>query len=121
MSNGKVTINRPLVGIIALGCMGISLGLYFFGSQTGEATVASEGIGPAFFRVGVLMAALWLALPPKGQEAAWAKVTPGTLVGLFLAILAVVRLRWMAIPLVIGAAIVAVLFRPRARYRPPRN
>lgn len=120
MSNGKVTVNRPLVGIIALACVGTSVGLYFAGSQTEESSVAVEGAGPAFFRVGLLMAALWLALPPKGQDAAWATVTPGTMIGLVLAIFAVVRMRWMAIPLVIGAALIAVMLRPRARFRPRR-
>jgi hypothetical protein len=122
MSNGKVTLNGPLVGGIALACMAISVGLWIAGFNGEESSVTTtSAAGAAFFRVGLLMGALWLALPPKGQEAAWAQVTPGTFVGLILAIYAVVRLRWMAIPLIIGFALFAVMLRPRMKYRPPRN
>ncbi len=121
MSDGKVTLNRPLVGVIALVCVGASVGLWFLGTYSeNPSPVMGGGAGAAFFRVGLLMAALWLALPPKGQEAAWATVTPGTLVGLILAIFAVIRMRWMAIPLLVGAALIAVFLRPHTRYRPRR-
>lgn len=121
MSNGKVTLNRPLVGAIALTCVGISLGFWISGNSSDDSSFATGDVaGAAFFRVGLLMAALWLALPPKGQEAPWATVTPGTFVGLLLAIYAVVRLKWMAIPLIAGAAFIAVILRPRSRYRPRR-
>lgn len=123
MTDGKVTLNRPLVGLIALACFGIAAWFSFSGSTGDEAEnfVRGAGAGAAFFRVGILMAALWLALPPKGREADWAKVTPGTLLGLVLAIFAVVRLKWLAIPLLAGFALVALFIRPRIKYRPPRN
>jgi hypothetical protein len=122
MTDGKVTLNRPLVGIIALACLGAAAGLFFSGSTTGERSlVMGGGAAAAFFRVGLLMGALWLALPPKGQEAPWATVTPGTFVGLLLAIFAVVRMKWLAIPLLALFAIMALIIRPRTKYRPPRN
>jgi hypothetical protein len=122
MSNGNVRLNGPLVGAIALGCMGISAGLWISGFNAEESSVTTtSAAGAAFFRVGLLMGALWLALPPKGQEAAWATVTPGTFVGLILAIYAVVRLRWMAIPLIVGFGLFALFLRPRMKYRPPRG
>ena len=122
MTDGKVSLNRPLVGIIALACLGTSAGLWISGSATGETSaVMGGGAAAAFLRVGLLMAALWLALPPKGQEAPWAKVTPGTLIGLLLAIFVVIRMKWMIIPLLAVFGIVALIVRPRPKYRPPRN
>ncbi len=122
MNDGKITINRPLVGLIALACLGLSLGLWFKGSvEPDDDMVMGGGAGAAFFRVGLLMSALWLALPGKGREAAWAKVTPGTFVGLLLAVYAVVRLKWMAIPILAAFGLLALILKPRTKYRPPRN
>lgn len=123
MNDGKVTLNRPLVGIIALACLAASAWLYFNGSfsSDNENFVTGAGIGAAFFRVGLLMSALWLALPPKGREASWAKVTPGTFVGLLLSVYLVIRMKWLAIPLLIAVATIGVILRPRTKYRPPRG
>lgn len=121
MSDGNITLNRPLVGVIALGCLGLSAGLWLSSSDNPESSmVMGGGAGAAFFRVGLLMAALWIALPPKGQEAAWATVTPGTFVGLLLAVYAVVRFRWMAIPFIAALGLLALILKPRTKHRPPR-
>jgi hypothetical protein len=81
------------------------------------------GQGPmaAFFRVGLLMGALWLALPGKNREAAWAHVTPNTLLGLFLALLGIAWRPRVAIPFLIVLGLLAIFIRPRGKYRPPRD
>lgn len=122
MNDGKVTLNRPLVGLIALGCLGAAVGLYFSGSYSTENNVVmGTGAGAAFFRVGLLMAALWLALPSKGREAAWANVTPNTLAGLFLALLGIAWRPRIAIPFLLVLGIVGLILKPRGKYRPPRH
>lgn len=75
----------------------------------------------AFVRVGVLMSALWLALPSRTREAAWANVSPRTMIGLCLAIFAIGWRPRFAIPVIIIAAILAFILKPRKnkRRRPP--
>jgi len=118
-NEGKVTLNRPLVGIIALACVGAFATLYFTGDSSAENK--NQMWAAAFLRVGLLMGALWLALPGKGKEAAWAKVSTNTLLGLFLAVLGIAWRPRIAIPFLLVLGILALFIKPRTKYRPPRD
>ena len=113
MAGGKITINRTLVGIIALLCLGSSIALLI---TQPEEELWSGG----FMRVGLLMGAFWLALPTGSRAAAWEGVSPATLVGGLLALFAIVRFPKAMIPLLIMVAVMGFFLRPRGKKR-PRN
>ena len=74
-------INRPMVGLISLGC--ISAGIYMllrYPNAKGDLEMWQAG----FIRSGVLMFAIWLALPTKKREAAWANISPWKFGGFLL-------------------------------------
>ncbi len=110
MSGSKVEVSRGLVGVIAAACITLALGLMFWDSW--------ENVWcAAFMRVGMVMSAIWLAMPTAQREAAWANVSPLTLVGLFAALVFVVYSPRRALPVVIGALVVGFFLRPRPNHR----
>jgi hypothetical protein len=116
MSDEKITINRPLVGLSALACLGTAAALWLLNPEGQQTEVWKAG----FVRVGLLMTALWIALPAKGREAAWANVSPWTFVGLLLAVVAVIRLQLkVVLPILVVLVIVGYVLRPRDKKRPP--
>ncbi len=119
MNDGKVTLNRPLVGIIALGCLG-AFG-YLMSASFNTPDDNLQMWAGAFGRVGLLMGALWLALPSKNHEAAWANVAPSTLIGLILGIAWIAWKPKVAIPFLLILGVLAFFLRPRGKYRPPRD
>lgn len=54
---------RFLVGCICVACLVIGVLLYFY--------PGNEGVQGALLRVGMLLAAFWLAMPTKNRPAAW--------------------------------------------------
>jgi hypothetical protein len=120
MADGNVTLNRPLVGVIAIVCLCAYAGLLLTGGDDSPENRNQMWAG-AFGRVGLLMGALWFALPPKGKEAAWATVSPYTFLGLLLAVWGIAARPKIAIPLLLALAIAAYFVKPRNKYRPPRN
>ena len=70
----KIEVNRPLVGVIALGCLVIA-GVLWQMPDSNDMWVAG------FMRAGLMTGAIWLALPTKNRPAAWANVSPRTLIG----------------------------------------
>ncbi len=81
----------------------------------------------AFARVGLVMSALWIALPTKRRPAAWADVSPSTLIGLALALLVFARSPRLLLHTLPLFAVLAVLNfilkrRPTSRdQRPDRD
>lgn len=118
MSKNKITLNRPLVGIIALVCLCAFVGLWFAGDETSE---NPKLWAAAFGRVGLLMGALWLALPTRDRPAAWAEVSSNTFLGLVLAVIGIAWRPKVAIPVVVVLGILALVLKPRDKYRPPRQ
>ncbi len=119
MNGAKVTLNRPLVGMIALGCLGA-----FGYLMTASLNSPEENLlmwAGAFGRVGLLMGALWLALPSKGEDSAGTDVSITTLIGLILGIAWVAWKPKVAIPFLLVIAALAFFLRPRGKYRPPRD
>ena len=110
----KVPINRPLVGILALVCLGAGATIFFIYRGDESSQMWQAG----FTRVGLVMVALWLALPSRKRNAAWANVSWTTFIGLILALFAVARFKWAVIPAVLVIAVVGSVLRPREKRRP---
>lgn len=119
MADEKIPINRPLVGIIALACLGIAGYLYWLAPQD---LFAQQDIATgAFMRVGLLMLAFWLALPSKNRDAAWANLPPWLFVALAVTIVVFATRPKVAILLVLFFGILGFVLRPRnKKRRPPR-
>jgi hypothetical protein len=103
-------MDRTLVGLIALGCLSAA-------ATIGVVDSWENLWCAAFVRVGLLMGAFWLALPSRRREAAWANVSPYTIVAALVAVFIVARWR-SALPVVIGVGALALVLRPRQRRRP---
>ena len=106
-----LTLNRALIGTIAATLLlGAGILWYFVGQQniwTG-----------ACLKVGLVMAAFWLALPMISRRAQWGEISPGGVIGLVALALVLTGKRVdtrIVIPLLAGAAIMMVILRPRPR------
>ena len=98
-------MHRPTVGLIALVLLIGAAGCYLFGW-------ANDALYGAFWRVGVVLALLWLALPEL------LRVRSKLLFGVFLAIMLVAVLRPRLLPLALVLCVVYAVLRPR--HRPDR-
>ena len=117
MNDAKIAINRTLVGVLALSCLGAAVAIWVY-APTGTDWMLWRG---AFTRVGLLLAAFWLALPSGHREAAWANVTPMTFIGILLAIAGVAARPKVAVPVLIVLAVLGFVLRPREKKRPGKN
>ncbi|MGH7127927.1 MAG: hypothetical protein ACREJB_02165 [Planctomycetaceae bacterium] len=117
MSSKHVTINRTLVGVLALGCLAAALALWLAGPDQESLSLWQAG----FVRVGLVLVALWIALPSRHRPAAWANLSLPMFIGGLIALVALLRIPLrILLPLAVVLAIVGVLVRPRGRFRPPR-
>lgn len=93
-----------------MGCLGLAGFLQL---------VAPEQMAPigALFRVGIVLAALWLALPPKGQPFLWRNLTPVLLIGLAIVLLSR-NPRILVIVLPVGFVVLLLLSFFPSRRRP---
>lgn len=115
MSDNKVAVSRPMVGVLALACLVIAALIWTMAPDSQETQLWLAG----FIRVGLVMSALWIALPTRDREAAWANVSRSTLIGMVLAMLALLRLPFrIVLPLFITVAVIGYTLRPRAKKRP---
>jgi len=106
----RIPVNRTLVGAIALTCLGAAAFLLArHGLDEEEWAMWIGGLT----RAGIMMAAFWLALPTKHRDAAWAGISPLALVGVLLAIVAVVTKRYVLLPVLAAVAVVSFVLRPR--------
>ena len=116
MNDSPMAIKKLLVGMIALGCLLTAAGLWVFTSDPGKNPVTSVTM-----RLGIMLGALWLALPKQGEHLAWEKCLPATVA--VIVVLSFVRGSWRvliyAIPAAIVVGIAAVFLRPKSKRRPP--
>lgn len=115
MSETNIPVNRTLVGILALACFAAALAILAIYGVEGESWYLWLS---GFVRVGLLLSAFWLALPTRHREAAWANLTPMTLIGMVLAVAAVALRPKVLIPLLILLAVLGLILRPRPKQRP---
>lgn len=98
---------RTLVGILSLGCL-IGGGWLYFSAD-------NEGLQGALLRVGMLLAAFWLAMPTRDRPAAWRVLSSNwALVGAIASGILMPRFRGM-FPVFAVLVAVALFVRPRNR------
>jgi hypothetical protein len=107
MSAGHEIVNRSLVGALAAACCGVGAALWFGWPD-------QEAFAAGCLRVGLLLGAVWLALPTKTRPAAWASISPAVVVVVVLALLLVRQLR-VFIPLLVVVTLAALVLRPRSK------
>lgn len=105
-------INRRLTGLLALGCLGA-------GGLIALLDTAENIWCGSFIRSGLMLGALWLALPTRGRAAAWANVSPWWFVALAGVMVVLVRYPWVLIPVLVGM-IALMVFLPARDSRKPR-
>ncbi|MEX0715079.1 MAG: hypothetical protein WD066_00760 [Planctomycetaceae bacterium] len=109
-TDNRIAINRALVGILALGSLAAGGAILYVRGMEGDV------LGPSLVRIGIVLGAIWLALPTKNREAAWARVSPVGLGFVLLSLLALTSKRFVVlVPILIVAAIVGFLLKPRPR------
>ena len=106
MPRPRLEINRKLTGWIAL----------FFlvgGAIAWLGNIGSEMVGAGMLRNGLVLGALWLALPTQNRKAAWEDISWSSVVLVFLTALVFLsaRFRWFAIPIVTSVAVLVYLLR----------
>jgi small basic protein len=115
----KVTINRSLVGWLALG--------FLVGAVIAFATEESDTANLALSicaRVGVVLGTMWMALPKDGTLGKWAEVSIAKLVVIVVIFVTVVRTpkKFLPyLPILLAVAAAGRFLRPRDKVRPPRN
>ncbi len=117
MTTQKVAVNRHLVGLLALMCL-VAAGIILLGFGN---NLQLRQWGSAFLRVGLVLAAFWIALPTRYRDAAWAEVNPLVIPGFVVAFLLLAYRPRIGIPILVVAAVFGFLLRPRRPKRPKQG
>jgi hypothetical protein len=116
MSSGLIPINRLSIGLIAASCFALAAVIQFLVGGSG-----AELWSGSLSRVGVVMCAVWIAMPTLARDTAQMRVSWQTGFGIFLTVLFVVRSRAPLRFLIPGAIFVVatyLILRPRPKKRP---
>lgn len=105
-------LNRALVGIIAVGCLCAGAAFTLGGSES------DNFWGGSFVRSGLLLGAFWVGMPTRGRAAAWANVSPWTVIGTIIAVIIMLRRPQVFLPL---AAVLGFLTVVVPMFLPPRH
>lgn len=108
MTDTQVPVNRSLVGLLAIICVVAGAAVGYFDS------LENVWCG-SFVRTGLLLGAFWLALPSGRREAAWANVSPWTLVAALGAALIFVRRPKIFFVILAVLIVAAVVIKPRRK------
>jgi hypothetical protein len=118
MNNSPLGIRKLIVGIVGLVCLATAAGLFFFTADGLESPAMAVAM-----RLGIMLGALWLALPSQGESIAWQKTIP--IIVTVIVVLAFfarsAKVLAYAIPIAIVVGIVLAFIRPRTNRRPPRR
>ncbi len=118
MNSQPVTVNRSLIGAIGLGLLVVAGLLWALGLEGN-----SDMWRGACLKVGIVMAALWLALPSITRNPELGRASLGVVVGTVVAALLIGRTKIplnVLVPTVLGFAFVIRILRPARPTRPPR-
>jgi hypothetical protein len=110
MAETQVPVNRTLVGVLSLVCV-------IAGGVIGWVDSIENVWCGSFVRVGLLLGAFWVALPGRNREAAWANVSPWTLVIALGTAVVFVRRPRIFFAILVLVVIAAFVIRPRPRRR----
>ena len=109
----SVTINRALIGLIAAVMLGGAGILWCFAGSQNMWTGAC-------LKVGLVVAALWLALPTISRRDNWGQTSWGTVIGFFAFALFLIGKRIdikIVLPMLVGVAIAVMVLRPKSKAR----
>jgi len=119
MEDPNADMRRLLAGLIAVTLLAAAALLWILpGVSTSQGAVLWRG---ACGRIGIVMAALWMAMPTRTRPAAWAKLNPRSVAAVLLAALAIRFPLKLLLPVAGILLIAGVFLRPRDRVRPPRS
>ena len=115
MNESPLAVRKMIVGILALGSLATAAGVLLLSAEG-----FSNPMTAVAMRLGLILGALWLALPSTGESIAWAKVVP---IAVVVAVACVRGGRFLlyAIPIAVLVGIVAVFIRPKGRRHRPRR
>ncbi len=117
MPNERRTVSRPLVGWIAIGLFAAAGLLEMWPALLPGAAGAT--LAGAAARVGIVMGALWLALPTRNRPAAWANLRVNFVAVGLLAVMALLRIPFrIMLPLAGTVLALGAVFRPKSLERP---
>jgi cobalamin synthase len=119
MEDPNAGARRFLAGLIAVLLLTAAALLWVLpGVSTNQAALMWRA---ACGRIGVVMVALWMALPTRTRPAAWANLNPRSVSAVVLAALAIrFPLRFL-VPVAAILVVAGAFLRPRERFRPPRE
>jgi hypothetical protein len=111
MNGSPLAVRKLIVGILSLGSLTTAAGFLLFSAEG-----FSNPVTAVAMRLGLILGALWLALPSTGEGIGWAKVVP---VAVVVAVACVRGGRFLlyAIPIAIVVGIVAAFIRPKTNRR----
>lgn len=105
-------LNKPLVGVIGVLCLVASAICVVFYPE-------HSSIQGSTMRVGIVMIALFLVLPKRGDSARWDRVLP-FFVGLIALIAFSKKMILVMLPMLLVIGVLLAILRPRDKFRPPR-
>ena len=118
MKSEPVTVNRTLVGVIGLGLLAIAGLLWALGLEGSQ-----DMWRGACLKVGLVMGALWLALPSITRNQELGRVSVGVLAGGLAVAILVARTKIslnILVPAVLGFAFLLRVLGPSRPTRPSR-
>ena len=110
--NNTEPINKPLVGIIGATCLVASAVCFLWFPEQSAAQSAT-------LRIGIVMLALFFALPKSGEHVRWERLAPIIVVSVLIIGLAK-KMTLVILPMLVVIGILLTLFRPKSKPRPPR-
>ena len=106
-----LTPNRWAVALITLGCFATAVAMWAAGyTEDNRNQLAFAGL----IRVGIFMAAVWWALPGGGKLAAWAGMSPWTMVFVAVGVFLTPRLKYSG-PIVIAMLVLGAFIKPKKK------
>jgi hypothetical protein len=119
MEDPNADVRRLLAALIAVALFAAAALLWMLpGVSTSQAAVMWRG---ACGRIGIVVAALWMAMPTRTRPAAWAKLNPRSVAAVSLAALAIRFPLKLLFPVAAILLIAGIFLRPKSRARPPRT
>lgn len=118
MKSEPITVNRSLVGAIGLGLLAVAGLIWALGLEG-----SNDMWRGACMKVGIVMGALWLALPSITRNPELGRASLGVVVGAVAVALILGRTKVplnVLIPTVLSFAFVLRVLRPSQPKRPPR-
>src|SRR5262245_60185605 len=109
MPQTTLATKRASIGVLALACLLSAVGIWLFAEDP-----ETSGWLAGLSRVGLVLGALWLALPARGESVAWNKAAPILAVGLLIAALTR-RMFPYVLPLALAVGVAFLVLRPKTK------